>query len=127
MNRKELGCATLGALLGAAGCSPAARSLLVPEASAAQPDFVPSGVVISYLFLWFPYPQPRASHVFLTGANTYSVSSSNTAVLQATLTQGTGGTQASVNLTSRGKGEAIVKVHDSGKLVLEIYGYVHAL
>ncbi|HKU81092.1 MAG TPA: hypothetical protein VJP76_02895 [Candidatus Tumulicola sp.] len=34
MNRKELACAAVGAVLGAAGCSPALRSLAVPAANA---------------------------------------------------------------------------------------------
>ncbi len=34
MNRKELACAAVGAVLGAAGCSPAIRSLAVPAVNA---------------------------------------------------------------------------------------------
>ena len=34
MNRKEMGCAVVGAVLGAAGCSPAVTSLAIPPASA---------------------------------------------------------------------------------------------
>jgi hypothetical protein len=34
MNRKEMACAAVGAVLGAAGCSPAMRSLAVPAANA---------------------------------------------------------------------------------------------
>ncbi|HEY1656052.1 MAG TPA: hypothetical protein VGF86_13160 [Candidatus Tumulicola sp.] len=34
MNRKEMACAAVGAVLGAAGCSPAVRSLVVPVANA---------------------------------------------------------------------------------------------
>lgn len=34
MNRKELGCAVVGAVLGAAGCAPAVQSLAVPAAGA---------------------------------------------------------------------------------------------
>lgn len=34
MNRKELACAAVGAVLGAAGCSPAMKSLAIPAANA---------------------------------------------------------------------------------------------
>jgi hypothetical protein len=34
MNRKEMGCAVVGAVLGAAGCAPAVKSLAVPVADA---------------------------------------------------------------------------------------------
>jgi len=34
MNRKEMGCAVVGAILGVSGCSPAAKSLTVPVANA---------------------------------------------------------------------------------------------
>ncbi len=37
MNRKELACAAVGAVLGAAGCSPAIRSLAVPAVNAEEP------------------------------------------------------------------------------------------
>jgi hypothetical protein len=36
MNRKEMTCAAVGAVLGAAGCSPAMRSLAVPAANAEE-------------------------------------------------------------------------------------------
>ncbi len=36
MNRKELACAAVGAVLGAAGCSPAMRSLAVPAVNAEE-------------------------------------------------------------------------------------------
>ncbi len=36
MNRKELACAAVGAVLGAAGCSPAMRSLAVPAVDAEE-------------------------------------------------------------------------------------------
>jgi hypothetical protein len=36
MNRKEMTCAAVGAVLGAAGCSPAMKSLALPAANAEQ-------------------------------------------------------------------------------------------
>lgn len=124
MNRKELGCATLGALLGAAGCSPAARSLLVPEASAEQSHAKPVGEVVTNLVLHLHHPS-NESHVFLTGGGGFTVSSSNAAILEATIDQSDA---ASVlNLITRGKGVAVVKVHRSGTFVLQINAFVHAI
>lgn len=124
MNRKELACATLGALFGAAGCSPAARSLLVPEASAEQPGIKPVGEDVTNLVLHLHHPS-NESHIFLTDGDGFTVSSSNSAVLDATIDQGGGG--AVVNLATRGQGGAVLKVHRSDTFVLQINAFVHKL
>jgi hypothetical protein len=47
MNRKELACAAVGAVLGAAGCSPAMRSLAVPAVNAEErPSAIAYGLAI---------------------------------------------------------------------------------
>lgn len=43
MNRKEMTCAAVGVVLGAAGCSPAVKSLVVPAANAETPSSKTAG------------------------------------------------------------------------------------
>ena len=61
MNRKELACAAVGAVLGAAGCSPAMKSLAIPAANAdeAASTSLPSVMknvphLVKLTLTWFP-------------------------------------------------------------------------
>ncbi len=47
MNRKEMACAAAGAILGAAGCSPAMKTLALPEAGAAETASIAAGTPVA--------------------------------------------------------------------------------
>jgi hypothetical protein len=79
MNRKEMACAAVGALVGAAGCSSAVRSLAVPVANAgeAAPTLAKAAAVPNtphltevLLSLASGTPKDAASAVFRLSPNT---------------------------------------------------------
>ena len=47
MNRKEMACAAAGAVLGAAGCSPAMKTFALPEAGAAETASIAGGTPVA--------------------------------------------------------------------------------
>ncbi len=94
MNRKEMGCAVVGAVLGAAGCSPAVTSLALPVANAedaasvARADAKEPHVVEIHLSLISGTTKDISSVEFRLEPRTgWSINSSDSR-LQATLERG---------------------------------------
>ena len=95
MNRKEMGCAVVGAVLGAAGCTPAVKSLAVPVANAetAESTMAPATKEIPHvseaiLTLVSGTTKDMASAIIRLSPNTGWSISSNDSRLQASLDNG---------------------------------------
>ena len=94
MNRKEMGCAVVGAVLGAAGCSPAVTSLALPVADAEDAASVTRAaakepqVVEIHLCLISGTTQDISSVEFRLQPHTGWSISSDDSRLQATLERG---------------------------------------
>lgn len=82
MNRRELACAAAGMLVGVAGCSDAAKSLLVPEA-VAEGVKAPAAASVDqvHLLLSLGHPLARTQFFALNGrADYWTVTSSDPSV-----------------------------------------------